>query len=76
MMVREIPLVLHNDLQPSPCLDTNEKLEMVTLSAIMSSVNDRLYMSLPLFSAELHFHFGWPVVQLLVHVARFPSVGR
>lgn len=44
MMVREIPLVLHNDLQPSPCLDTNEKLEMVTLSAIMSSVNDILYV--------------------------------
>ena len=43
MMVREIPLVLHNDLQPSPCLDTNEKLEM-TLSAIMSSVNDILYV--------------------------------
>ena len=25
----------------------------------------RTTMSLPLFSAELHFHFGWPVVQLL-----------
>ena len=34
------------------------------------------YMSPPLLSAELHSHFGWPVVQLLVHVARLSSVGR